>query len=115
MLGSYPSSSIVNVLAPKFELFNRGSPRNRDGFLSPKDIPPAGPNPGVVNICGDEIECFRPLLCSMDRGGIPGDARPPIAAGCGFAAPVFKLSRLGFRLPFSGGGLINDGEEGSEV
>ena len=61
------------------------------------------------------MECFRPLRCSMDGGGIPGDARPPIATGGWFAAPVFRLSKLGFRRPFSGGGLINDGDEGSEV
>lgn len=31
-----------------------------------------------------------------------------------FAAPVFKLNKLGFRLPFNVGGLIKDGDAGSE-
>ena len=32
-----------------------------------------------------------------------------------FAAPVLRLSRLGFRLPVSVGGLMKDGDDGSEV
>jgi hypothetical protein len=31
-----------------------------------------------------------------------------------FAAPVFRLSKLGFLRPFKVGGLINDGDEGSD-
>lgn len=47
--------------------------------------------------------------------GTPGDARGSKVRDCLFAAPVFRLSKLGFLLPFNAGGLINDGDEGSEV
>lgn len=83
------------------------------GFLSPNVIPPLGPKLGVINICGDEIECFKLLRCSID--GILGDSDGPTASERLFAAPVFKLSRLGFRRPFSVGGFINDGDDGSDV
>jgi len=58
------------------------------------------------------MECFKPLRCSIVD--IPGEAMPSTPRDCEFAAPVFKLSRLGFLLPFSVGGFINEGDEGSE-
>lgn len=58
------------------------------------------------------MECFNPLLWSID--GILGDARPPPSKDCVLAAPVFRLRRLGFFLPWSVGGLMNDGDEGSD-
>jgi hypothetical protein len=94
----------------RLDSLNLEGPR---AFLSPNVMPPLGPKLGVDNICGDEIECFKLLRCSIV--GIPGDANGSMAGGRLLAAPVFKLSRLGFRLPFSVGGFINDGEEGSEV
>lgn len=82
-------------------------------FLSPKVIPPLGPKLGVDSIWGDEIECFNPLLCSIV--GIPGDPGGSRFREMPLAAPVFRLSRLGFRLPVSVGGLMNDGDDGSDV
>jgi hypothetical protein len=93
----------------RFDSLNLEEPR---GFLSPNVMPPLGPKLGVDNICGVEIECFKLLLCSIV--GIPGDPNGSRAKEELLAAPVFKLSRLGFRLPFNVGGFINDGEEGSE-
>lgn len=58
------------------------------------------------------MECFNPLRWSID--GIPGEARPPTSKDCVLAAPVFKLSKLGFFLALKVGGLINDGDEGSD-
>jgi hypothetical protein len=82
------------------------------GFLSPNVMPPVGPKLGVDNICGDEMECFKLLRCSIV--GIPGDPTGSKARDRLLAAPVFKLSRLGFRLPLSVGGFIKDGDEGSD-
>jgi len=79
-------------------------------------MPPAGPKPGVDKIWGDEIECFKPLRCNIV--GTPGEARGARDRVCLLAAPVFRLSKLGFLLPFSAGGaggLMNEGDEGSEV
>jgi hypothetical protein len=93
----------------RFDSLNLEDP---SGFLSPNVIPPLGPKLGVDNICGDEIECFRLLRCSIV--GIPGDPTGSTERERLLAAPVFKLSRLGFRLPLSVGGFINDGDEGSD-
>jgi hypothetical protein len=104
---------MVKVLAPKLDSLRREIPMSRGGFLSPNVIPPPGPNPGVVNICGDDIECFKPLRWSIVEN--PGDATLSTAKACLFAAPVLRLSKLGFLLPFSAGGLMKDGDEGSDV
>lgn len=104
---------MVKVFAAKLDSFNRDAPTSLGGFLSPNVMPPPGPKPGVINICGDEIECFKLRLCSMV--GTVGDASDPRPKGCWFAAPVFKLSRLGRFLPVRVGGLMKEGEEGSEA
>ncbi len=43
--------------------------------------------------------------------GVPGGGE----SARELAAPVLRLSRLGFFLAFRAGGLMNDGEDGSEV
>lgn len=103
------SSLMVNVSLGAPDSFNLEPPNPLEG--SPNVIPPLGPKPGVVidSICGDETECFRPLRCNIDE--VPC----PIGSKVRLAVPVFKLNRLGFFLAFSGGGLINEGEPGSEV
>jgi hypothetical protein len=104
---------IVKVFAARFDdSLSRDAPTNRGGFLSAKVMPPLGPKPGVINICGVEIECFKLLRCSMV--GTLGDPRLPNDRGCWFAAPVFRLNKLGFFLAFNAGGLIKEGDEGSE-
>lgn len=79
---------------------------------SPNVIPPAGPKPGVDDICGEEMECLRLLRCNIL--GMPGEARGSRVSGLRFAALVFKLSRLGFFRPFRAGGLIKEGDVGAE-
>lgn len=100
----------------RFDSFNLEVPTNLGGFLSPSVMPPLGPKPGVISMCGVEIECFKLLRCSIvgTEGEPRGDPSVSIERGCLFAAPVFRLSRLGFRRAFNGGGLINEGDEGSE-
>lgn len=101
---------MVKVFIPRLDSLNLELP---SGFLSPSVIPPLGPKLGVINICGVEIECFKLLRCSID--GMLGEPNGSTARERLFAAPVFRLSRLGFRLPFSVGGFINDGDDGSDV
>jgi hypothetical protein len=98
----------VNVFIARLDSLNLDGPK---AFLSPNVIPPLGPKLGVESICGDDIECFKPLRCNIVD--IPGD---PIDSTdrSEFAAPVFKLKRLGFLLAFKGGGFINEGEHGSD-
>lgn len=89
---------------------------NRDGpraFPPPNVIPPLGPKAGVNNICGDETECFKLLLCNIE--GNLGEANGSPKIGTLFAAPVLRLSKLGFFLGGFAGGLINEGEEGSDA
>jgi hypothetical protein len=76
-------------------------------------MPPVGPNPGVDNICGDETECFKLLRSNID--GSLGDAIGSPKIGTLLAAPVFRLSKLGFFLGGFAGGLIKEGEDGSDV
>jgi len=76
-------------------------------------MPPAGPNPGVDIIWGDETECFKLLLCNIV--GNLGDAIGSTRIGTLLVAPVFRLSKLGFFLGGLAGGLINDGEDGSDA
>ena len=104
---------MVNVFITKFDSFSREAPNGLGAVLSPSVIPPAGPNPGVDNIWGDDIECFKPLLCNIV--GIPGDPMDSIFKEGLLAAPVFKLSKLGFLRPVNVGGFMKDGDEGSEV
>lgn len=100
---------MVNVFVAMLDSLILDGPRP---FRSPPNvIPPLGPNPGVMSICGDETECFKPLLCSID--GNLGDARP--SPKFAFVALVFKLNRLGFFRGFNGGGLMKEGEDGSEA
>lgn len=95
----------------RFDSLNLEGPKG--SFLSPKVIPPLGPKLGVESICGDEIECFKPRRCNML--GTEGEPSGFTFSERLFAAPVFKLNRLGFRLPFSAGGFIKDGDEGSDA
>lgn len=106
------SSLMVKVFAARFDSLSRDAPTTRGGFLSPNVMPPPGPKPGVINIWGVEIECFKLLRCSMV--GTLGELSIPNDRGCWFAAPVFRLSKLGFFLPFNVGGLMKEGDEGSE-
>jgi hypothetical protein len=46
---------------------------------------------------------------------MPGVPTVSTARDCLFAAPVLRLSKLGFLLPFNAGGLMNEGDEGSDV
>jgi len=46
---------------------------------------------------------------------IPGDPGGSKFKVMPLAAPVLRLSRLGFLLPVSVGGLMNDGDDGSDV
>ena len=105
------SSSMVKVFIARLDSLNLDGPIGP--ILSPKFIPPLGPKLGVDKICGDEIECFSPLLCSMF--GTDGDASGSKDREFVLAAPVFRLRRLGLRLPLRVGGFMNDGDEGSEV
>ena len=107
------SSHIVKVSIDKLDSLSLEAPSGLGRILSPNVIPPAGPNPGVDNICGDDIECFRPLLCNIV--GTPGDPMGSTFKVNLLAAPVFRLSKLGFFRPVSVCGLINDGDDGSEV
>ena len=102
------SSVIVNVFVDKLRSLNLEGP---SGFGLPNVIPPDGPSPGVARICGEDIECFKPLLCSIV--GTEGDASG--SSENLFAGPVLRLSKLGFFLALRGGGLINEGDEGSDV
>ena len=54
---------------------------------------------------------MSPLRCNILE--IPGD---PIGSTdrSELAAPVFRLSRLGFLRAFNGGGFINEGDDGSD-
>jgi hypothetical protein len=101
---------MVNVFMVRLRSLNREGP---SGFLSPSVIPPLGPNPGVDRICGDEIECFKLLRCNIV--GTPGESNGSTDNESLFAAPVFRLSKLGFFRAFKGGGFINDGDEGSDA
>jgi hypothetical protein len=101
------------VSIDRLDSFNLEAPRDLGRDLSPSVMPPAGPKPGVDNICGDDIECFRPLLWSIV--GTPGDPMGSTFKDNLLAAPVLRLSRLGFFRPVNVGGFINDGDEGSEV
>jgi hypothetical protein len=47
--------------------------------------------------------------------GTEGDANGSRERVCVLAAPVLRLNKLGFRLPFKVGGFMNDGDEGSDV
>jgi hypothetical protein len=100
---------MVNVLVDKLRSRNLEGP----GFLSPRVRPPAGPKLGVARICGDDIECLRPRRCNIV--GTEGDASGSTESANLLAAPVFKLNKLGFFLAFSGGGLIKDGDAGSDA
>jgi len=101
---------MVNVLVDRLKSLNLEEP---SGFFSPNVMPPAGPELGVARICGDDIECLRPRRCSIV--GTDGDASGSVNSANLLAAPVFRLRRLGFFLAFSGAGLMNDGEAGSEA
>ena len=103
---------MVNVFPFKLDSLNLEGP---NPFRSPpKVIPPLGPKPGVVNICGEDTECLRPRLCNIDGiGANLGDAKE--SPNPAFAVPVFKLNKLGFFLGFRGGGLINEGDDGSDA
>jgi hypothetical protein len=103
----------VKVSIAKLDSFSLEAPNGLGRFLSPSVIPPVGPNPGVDNIWGDDIECFRPLLCNIV--GIPGDPMGSVLRDNLLAAPVFRLNRLGFLRPVNVGGFMKDGDEGSEV
>ena len=103
----------MKVSIAKLDSFSLEAPNGLGRFLSPSVIPPAGPNPGVDRIWGDDIECFRPLLCNIV--GIPGDPMGSVLRDNLLAAPVFKLNRLGFLRPVNVGGFMKDGDEGSEV
>lgn len=62
------------------------------------------------------MECFKPLRCNIeDKPGNPGEARPFVETASELAAPVLRLSKLGFLRPASGGGLINEGDDGSDA
>lgn len=100
----------MNVLVDKLRSLNLEDP---SGFLSPSVMPPAGPKLGVARICGDDIECLSPRRCSIV--GTDGDASGSVDNANLLAAPVLRLRRLGFFLAFNGGGLIKDGEAGSEA
>jgi len=102
---------MVKVFIARFDSLNLEGPSG--SFLSPKVIPPLGPKLGVESIWGEEIECFSPRLCNIV--GTPGDPGGSRFKEIPFAAPVLRLSRLGFRLPVSVGGLMKDGDDGSEV
>lgn len=99
---------MVNVLVDKLKSLNLEGPR---GFGFPSVIPPDGPSPGVARIWGEDMECFKPLLCSIV--GTDGDASG--SKDSFLSGPVLRLSKLGFFLALSGGGFINEGDEGSEV
>jgi hypothetical protein len=58
------------------------------------------------------MECFKALRCSIV--GTPGDPSVSIDRVGLFAAPVFRLSKLGLFLPFNVGGSIKEGDESSE-
>lgn len=58
------------------------------------------------------MECFKPLRCNMV--GMPGEAKAASDRGCWFAAPVFRLSRLGRFLAANVGGLMKEGDAGDE-
>lgn len=81
-------------------------------------IPPLGPNVAdfkEVSMCGDEVECFKALLCaSAGSEGLCGGSklgRRP-ASSLEF---VLRLRLLGFRFIAGIFGLMKDGEDGSDA
>jgi hypothetical protein len=103
----------VKVSIAKLDSFNLEAPNGLGRDLSPRVIPPAGPKPGVDNIWGDDIECFSPLLCNIV--GTPDDPMDSVFKDNLFAAPVFRLNKLGFLRPVNVGGFMKEGDEGSDV
>jgi hypothetical protein len=103
----------VKVSIANLDSFSLEAPNGLGRALSHSVIPPAGPKPGVDSIWGDDIECFKPRLCNIV--GTPGDPIGSVFNDSLLAAPVFRLSKLGFFLPVNAGGFMKDGDDGSEV
>jgi hypothetical protein len=78
----------------------------------PNVIPPLGPKAGVAKICGEEAECFKLRLWSMEGNFGEAIESPRLRV---FAEPVLRLNKLGFFLGFNAGGLMKEGDEGSDV
>lgn len=82
-----------------------------------KPMPPSGPKVddlSELSMCGDDIECFRALLCaSAGTEGLCGISR--VVRPARSLVFVFKLSWLGFLFMAGILGFMKDGEEGSDT
>lgn len=80
-------------------------------------MPPLGPKVADLSpdsICGEEVECFRALLCaSAGTVGLDGTSR--LGRPARSSELVFKLRLLGFLFMAGIFGFMNDGEGGSDV
>lgn len=81
-------------------------------------MPPPGPKVAdfkPLNMCGEEVECFKALLCASlgSIEGLCGTSR--VGRPARSLEFVLRLRLLGFLFIAGIFGFMNDGEEGSDT